>query len=107
MSLERRISGIRLGTVGSTAGVQGMAKLHDPHDDPNVQLALKERSPEEVSLACCRKCGQYSHFDGGFHFTCHWCGWSASGGTLDDMLETGEVISLADYADLEIDPGIP
>jgi hypothetical protein len=84
-----------------------MAML-DPRGDPNVQLALKERTPEEVSLACCRKCGYYSYFNNGSHFTCHWCGWSVSGGTLDDMIETGEVISLADYADLECDdPGIP
>jgi hypothetical protein len=86
-----------------------MAILYDPHDDPNVREALKKgRTPEDVSLACCRKCGYYSHFDGGYHFTCHWCGWSASGGLLDDMLETGEVISLADYADLECgNRGIP
>jgi hypothetical protein len=77
-----------------------MAML-DPHSDPNVQEALKGRTPEEVSLICCRKCEYYSHFGGGPHFTCHWCGWSASGGLLDDMIETGEVISLADYADLE------
>jgi hypothetical protein len=84
-----------------------MAMLN-PHGDPNVQEALKKgRKPEEVSLACCRKCGYYSYFNEGSHFACHWCGWSASGGLLDDMLETGEVISLADYADLEVDPGIP
>jgi hypothetical protein len=85
-----------------------VAKLHDPHGDPNIQEALKGRAPEEVSLICCRKCEYYSHFGGGPHFTCHWCGWSASGGLLDDMIETGEVISLADYADLEDGgPGIP
>jgi hypothetical protein len=91
-----------------TSGVRDVAILYDPRDDPNVQEALKGRTPEEVSLACCRKCGSYSHYNDGPHFTCHWCGWSASGGLLDDMLETGEVISLADYADLECDdPGIP
>jgi hypothetical protein len=80
----------------------------DPHDDPNVREALKGRTPEEVSLACCRGCGYYSYFNDGSQFSCHWCGWSVSGGTLDDMLETGEVISLADYADLECgNRGIP
>jgi hypothetical protein len=84
-----------------------MAML-DPHSDPNVQEALKGRTPEEVSLICCRKCEYYSYYNDGPHFTCHWCGWSASGGLLDDMIETGEVISLADYADLEDGgPGIP
>jgi ribosomal protein L37AE/L43A len=71
-------------------------KSHDPRGDPNVRDALKERTPEEVSLACCRECGRYSHYNDGPLFFCHWCGWSASGGTLDDMIETGEVISLAE-----------
>jgi hypothetical protein len=85
-----------------------MAKLHDPYNDSNVQEALKGRSSEEVSLACCRECGQYSYYNDGSHFTCHWCDWSASGGILDDMIEAGKVISLADYADLEGgDPGNP
>jgi hypothetical protein len=88
--------------------VRDVAILYDPRDDPNVQEALKRRTPEEISLAFCRKCELYSYYNDGSHFTCHWCGWSASGGTLDNIIETGEVISLADYADLENGgPGIP
>jgi hypothetical protein len=71
---------------------------HNPWDDPNVTRALKNgRLPSDISLICCRSCNLYGYYNNGSHFTCSECGWSASGDTLDAIIDNCDVTTLQDY----------
>lgn len=71
-------------------------------DDPNVKDALKNgREPSDISLICCGGCGLYGYYNDGSHFTCSECDWSASGETLDMLIDNGEVVSLEEYSDMD------
>lgn len=76
-----------------------------PWEDPNVKASLKSRQPSEISLVQCEECGLYGYYNDGSHFTCAdpICGWSASGNTMDRIIDAGDVITLDDYTDMMAD----
>jgi hypothetical protein len=79
-----------------------------PWDDPNVIQALRDgRTPSDISLLCCVRCGRYSYYNEGSHFSCQWCDWSAKGAALDRLLDA-DLITLDDYAEMQAEePDVP
>lgn len=75
---------------------------HDAYEDPNVKEALQQRDAQHIALICCQQCANYSYYNEGSHFTCSWCDWSASGEDLDLLIDNGEVITLDDYVDMQV-----
>jgi len=73
-------------------------------DDPNVTAALKQRDAGHICLICCYRCGNYGYYNEGSHFTCsvEGCGWSCSGDELDGIIDAGDVITLDDYTDAQV-----
>lgn len=73
-------------------------------DDPNVKAALKQRGSSHVCLICCEQCGNYGYYNEGSHFSCSvdGCEWSVSGEDLDMLIDNGEVITLDDYVDMQV-----
>lgn len=78
---------------------------HSPWDDDNVQEALKGRPPADIQLLSCERCGGYSYYNEGSHFTCAWCWWSAGGRRLERLLDDPGPISLEEYADPRANEG--
>ena len=74
--------------------------FHNAWDCPSVKDALGERMPDDIMVAPCGECRNYSYYNQGSHFSCSWCDWSASGAALDGMIDAGEVITLDEYTEL-------
>lgn len=90
---------------GNGATLEGMMNTYrDAWDDPNVREAIRTRSPHLIMLICCERCGNYGYYNEGSHFSCSVpaCEWSVSGKELDDLIESGDVISLDDYTDVAV-----
>lgn len=79
-----------------------MIENHNAWDDPNVKSALKQRGADHVYLICCFECGNYGYYNEGSHVSCQWCEWSVSGDELDSIIDNGEVITLSDYTDMQV-----
>ena len=48
--------------------------MSDIWKDPAVKNALKEgRSPDDIAVLECPKCGQWRYYNQGTHFYCHKC----------------------------------
>lgn len=50
---------------------------YDIWKDPNVKAALKEgRSPDDIMVLDCPKCGRYGYWNQGQGFFCRFCNFS-------------------------------
>ena len=81
-----------------------MTDYRNAWEDPNVKAALKQRGSSHVALIQCFRCGNYSYYNEGSHFSCSvdGCDWSTSGDELDRIIDNGEVITLDDYTDMQV-----
>jgi hypothetical protein len=41
--------------------------------DPRIVAALKERSPDDIAVLPCPRCGRLGYYNQGSHFTCLKC----------------------------------
>ncbi len=73
-------------------------------EDQNVKAALKQRPASQVMLICCPLCHNYGYYNEGSHWSCSVgdCGGFLGSGELDAAIDAGEVITLDDYTDMEV-----
>lgn len=73
-------------------------------DDPNVKAALKQRPSSHVCLICCEWCHNYGYYNEGSHFACSvdGCDWCVGGEGLDAIIDAGDVITLDDYVNMQV-----
>lgn len=48
--------------------------MKDIWKDPRVKDALKDgRTPDDIAVLSCPKCGAFGYYNQGSHFTCRYC----------------------------------
>jgi hypothetical protein len=81
----------------SASGRTNDDSLNDIWKDPMVQESLKDgRTPDDIRVMDCPKCGKYGYWNEGSHFSCRFCNktWIVSSEKADDSITLADTVTV-------------
>lgn len=73
------------------------APVNDIWKDPMVKEALKDgRTPDDIRVMNCPKCGRYGYWNEGSHFSCRFCRktWFVRSEMADDSVTLSDTVTV-------------
>jgi hypothetical protein len=70
--------------------------VNDIWKDPMVQESLKDgRTPNDIAVMSCPKCGRYGYYNEGSHFSCRFCKkhWHVTSEMADEAIRLDDTVT--------------